>query len=143
MTDHPNTALIIASCLSAVAALMHVAIVFGGPAWYRFFGAGERFARASAAGRMYPTVVTLLIAATLGIWPANALAGAGLLARPPILKAGLAGITPDYLLRGCAIVPLLLFARARVTPFLVWSSLICISYGAVHVVGVASVWRAL
>ena len=28
-----------------IAALLHVACIVGGPAWYRFFGAGERMAR--------------------------------------------------------------------------------------------------
>lgn len=38
------------SGLSAIAALLHVGIIIGGPSWYRFFGAGERMARAAAAG---------------------------------------------------------------------------------------------
>lgn len=142
MATHPNTALVIAACLSAVAALLHVAIVFGGPSWYRFFGAGERFARASAAGHRYPAAVTLLIAAMLGIWAAYAMAGAGLIARPPFLRAGLAAITAVYLLRGSAIVPLLLFARARATPFMIWSSVVCLGYGAVHLAGLAAMWDA-
>jgi hypothetical protein len=143
MTTHPNSILVVAACLSAIAALLHVAVVFGGPSWYRFFGAGERFARASAAGRWYPAVVTLLIAGVLGIWAAYALAGAGVLARPPLLKAGLVAITLVYCSRGLALVPLLVFARPRVTPFLVWSSLICLAFGTVHLVGVADVWPTL
>lgn len=48
-----NTWLIVGAVLSGVAALLHVAIVFGGASWYRFFGAGERMASAAAAGRLY------------------------------------------------------------------------------------------
>lgn len=143
MGNQYNVALIIAACLSAIASLLHVGIVFGGAPWYRFFGAGERMASASAAGRTYPTVVTLAIASVLGMWAAYALAGAGVIAPLPLLKVALGAITAIYLLRGIAVLPLLLFARARATPFLVWSSLICLGYGAVHLVGVAQVWSAL
>jgi hypothetical protein len=55
----PNIFLALGALLSAVAALPHLGIIAGGSAWYRFFGAGERFARAAAQGRWCPTVVTL------------------------------------------------------------------------------------
>jgi hypothetical protein len=138
-----DAVLIIAAGLSAVAALLHVGIIFGGAPWYRFFGAGERMASAAAAGRAYPTIVTSGIAALLGTWAAYALAGAGVIAPLPWMKAALALITAVYLLRGFAIVPLLLFARPKATPFLIWSSLICIGYGAVHLAGVAQAWDRL
>lgn len=143
MDNHYNNALIIAACLSAVAALLHVGIVLGGPAWYRFFGAGEGLASAAAAGRTYPALVTLAIASVLAVWAAYALAGAGLIAQLPWLRLALSGITAVYLLRGLAIFPLLLFARPRATRFLVWSSLICIGYGAVHLIGLMQVWDAV
>jgi len=46
MTTSYNLWLIVAAALSGLAALLHVAIVFGGGPWYRFFGAGERMALA-------------------------------------------------------------------------------------------------
>ena len=76
-------------------------------------------------------------------WAAYALAGAGVLPALPWQKAALAAITTIYLLRGLAILPLLVFARPEMTPFLVWSSLICIVYGGVHLVGLAQVWERL
>jgi len=51
-------ALLCAGLLTGAAALLHVAIIVGGPAWYRFFGAGERMARLAARGSAYPTLVT-------------------------------------------------------------------------------------
>lgn len=33
--------LIAGGLLSAAAALLHIAVIVGGPDWYRFFGAGE------------------------------------------------------------------------------------------------------
>lgn len=138
-----NIWLIFAAFLSAVATLLHVGIVFGGGPWYRFFGAGERMASAAEAGRAYPAVVTFGIAFVLGCWAAYALSGAGVIAALPLLKWGLAAITVIYLVRGLALFPLLFFAREQATPFMVWSSLICIGYGVVHLVGVTQAWERL
>jgi hypothetical protein len=138
-----NIPLAAGALLSAVAALLHLGIIAGGPAWYRFFGAGERFARAAADGRWYPTVVTLGIAAVLFIWSAYALAGAGVVTRLPLLKAALVGITAVYLVRGIAFAPLVLAKGGTITPFVVWSSLICFGYGVVHLVGLVQRWTAL
>ncbi len=62
--------------LTGVAALLHVAIILGGPDWYRFFGAGEGMARLAARGSIYPTILTAGIAAILGVWMLYALSGA-------------------------------------------------------------------
>ncbi len=143
MAIQPNTPLVIAACLSAIAALLHVGIVVGGAPWYRFFGAGERMASAAAAGRVYPSIVTLGIATVLALWSAYALSGAGVIEPLPLLRWALITITAIYLARGLAIVPLLVFARSRSTPFLVWSSLVCIGFGAVHLLGLSQVWLLL
>ena len=143
MATEPNTPLVVAACLSAVAALLHVGIVIGGAPWYRFFGAGERMASAAAAGRVYPAIVTLGIAAVLALWCAYVLSGAGIIKPLPLLKLALVAITGIYLLRGLAIVPLLTIAHAESTPFLIWSSLVCIFYGAVHLLGLTQVWPRL
>jgi hypothetical protein len=138
-----NMPLLIGALLSAIAALLHLGIIAGGPPWYRFFGAGERFARAAAQGKAYPALVTLGIAAVLGVWAAYALAGAGLISGLPLLKTVLAGITAVYLVRALAYAPLVLAKGGRITPFVVWSSLICLAYGLVHLLGLVQRWPAL
>jgi hypothetical protein len=138
-----NGWLIAAAALSGIAVLLHVVIVFGGAPWYRFFGAGERMAVDAATGRRYPAVMTSGIAAILAIWAAYALSGAGVLPAFPLPKLGLVAITAVYAVRGLAIMPLLVIARDKATPFLVWSSLICFGYGAVHLVGLIQVWPTL
>jgi hypothetical protein len=138
-----NIPLAIGALLSAVAALLHLGIIAGGPAWYRFFGAGEQYARAAADGRWYPTIVTLGIAAVLFAWSAYALAGAGVVKPLPFLKAALVAITAVYLVRGVAFAPLVLAKGGTITPFVVWSSLICFGYGVVHLVGLVQRWTAL
>jgi hypothetical protein len=37
-----KTSLVVGAGLSIIAALLHVACIFGGPSWYRFFGVGDR-----------------------------------------------------------------------------------------------------
>jgi hypothetical protein len=143
MQDHVNVPLAIGALLSAIAALLHLGIIAGGPAWYRFFGAGERFARAAAQGKRFPMLVTLAIAAVLGAWSAYALAGAGIIGTLPLLKAALVGITAVYLVRGVAYAPLVLAKGGSITPFVVWSSLICFAYGLVHLLGLVQRWPAL
>lgn len=138
-----NYALIIAAMLSGIAALLHIVIIIGGAPWYRFFGAGEKFASAAAAGQSYPAVVTSLIAMILSIWALYALSGAGVLPRLPWLSPILVIITSIYFLRGLLIVPLLTVIRERSTPFLIWSSVTCLVYGAVHLFGLLQIWSLL
>jgi hypothetical protein len=138
-----NIPLAVGAALSAIAALLHLGIIAGGPRWYRFFGAGERFARAAAQRKWYPTLVTLGIAAVLGAWAAYALAGAGVIGALPMLKWALVTITAVYLIRGLAYAPLVRAKGGRITPFVVWSSLICFTYGLVHLLGLVQRWPAL
>jgi len=143
MQTDVNIPFAIGAVLSAIAALLHLGIIAGGPAWYRFFGAGERFARAAAQRKWYPAMVTFAIAAVLGIWSAYALAGAGLIGTLPLLKMALVAITAVYIVRGLAYAPLVLARGGRITPFVVWSSLICLAYGLVHLLGLMQRWPAL
>ena len=135
--------LIGAGVLSAVAAALHVACIFGGPDWYRFFGAGERMARAAQAGSAMPAIVTLGIAAVLAIWAAYAFSGAGLIWHLPLLRTGLVTISAIYLARGLVLIPMAVLKPALITPFWIWSSLIVLIYGLVYAVGTELAWRAL
>lgn len=122
---------------------MHIAIIVGGPAWYRFFGAGENMARMAERSEVYPTMVTLAIAAVLAIWAAYAFSGAGLLPRLPLLRTALIIIAAIYLLRGIAFVPVLAISGQPITAFALWSSIIVLLYGTVHAVGIWLAWSSL
>lgn len=132
--------------LTGGAALLHLGIIFGGPDWYRFFGAGERMARLSAHGSPYPTVVTTVIASVLGLWALYGLSGAGVIRRLPLLRLALVLIAGVYLARGTLGIPLVLFAqgpyadelKGRMT-FMVVSSLVCIFLGLCYAFGAARV----
>lgn len=134
--DPPNYWLIAGGCLSLAAAVLHLAVIAGGP-WYRFFGAGEGMARAAERGELTPHLITLGIVATLAVWAGYAFAGAGLIGRLPLMRTALVAISAVYLLRGLVIVPMLLVAEP--TAFGVWSSLIVLAYGIAYAVGT---WRA-
>jgi hypothetical protein len=134
--------LVLGAALSAAAALLHVAVIAGGPDWYRFFGAGERMAQMAARGHWYPPLLTTGIALVLAAWAVFALSGAGLLARWPLLRTALAAITAIYLLRGLLIVPIVIVPYPQ-GAFDYWSSLIVLAYGLVHTFGLWLAWPVL
>ena len=129
--------------LSAVAALLHIGCIFGGPSWYRFFGAGEQMARMAERGSPTPAISAGFIAAILFVWSAYAFSGAGLLPRAPLLRIGLVVICGIYLLRAFAFPLMLIYLPGRSASFIAWSSAIVLIYGVVHLIGLWSGWTRL
>ena len=142
MASDSNPWLIVAGALSVVASLLHIGCIIGGPAWYRFFGAGEAMARAAERGEIYPALITFAIAALLAIAAAYAFAGAGVIRQLPLIRTALVVITAVYLLRGLALIPIALTPVAQ-TPFNIWSSLIVLGYGIFYAVGTWKAWPVL
>lgn len=138
-----NRWLILGGVLSAGAALLHVAVIFGGPDWYRFFGAGEGMARAAERGSWVPGAVTAGIAAVLALWSAYAFSGAGLLPRLPLLRTSLALISLIYMARALLLIPTLIYRPAFVDAFAFWSSLVVLVYGVAYTVGLYRAWPSL
>ena len=137
-----KTALVLAGCLSSLAALLHLAVIVGGPDWYRFFGAGEDMARMAERGMIRPTLITIGIAAVLAIWAAYAFSAAGLLPRLPLLRTGLVVITFIFLARGLIVIPAWLMGR-DINAFGWWSSLIVLVYGLAYLIGTWRAWPRL
>ena len=131
-----NRYLLVAGILSSVGGLVHLAIIFGGPDWYRLFGAGEEMAQMAENGMLYPVIITLCIAVLLFIWAAYAFSGAGLVKRLPLLRTGLVIISSILLVRallGMVVVsfidhPYLNELQARPV-FMLVTSLVCLVYG--------------
>jgi len=138
-----NVWLVAGGALSATASAAHLAVIVGGPAWYRFFGAGERFAQAAARGSPIPAIVTLGIATVLAVWAAYAFSGAGLIPRLPLLRLGLVTISAIYLVRALVFIPALAMRGLSIDAFAVWSSLIVLVYGAAYAVGTWTAWDRL
>lgn len=143
MRNEGRTWLIVAAALSGAAAILHLAVIAGGPDWYRFFGAGEGMARMAEQGSATPALITVGIAALLAIWSAYALAGAGLIPRLPLMRTALVAIGAVYLLRGLILIPALAMNGGRVDPFTLWSSLIVLAYGITYAVGTFLAWPVL
>ncbi|MDC0948588.1 hypothetical protein OAS86_04505 [Gammaproteobacteria bacterium] len=137
--------LVLAGALSLAASIAHVFVIFGGPKWYRIFGAGERMATLAEKKSIEPALITAGIAVILLLWAIYAWAGAGIIAKVPLLKLGLVLITAVYLVRGFVglIAPYISehpAIKANSVSFWLWSSVICIVFGVVHLLGLISVW---
>lgn len=138
-----RTWLTVAGILSALASLLHIGVILGGPSWYRFFGAGEDMARAAERGSAMPVLVTLAIAAMLLVWALYAFSGAGLIRRLPLLRTGLVLIAAIYLLRALSLGPLFLLKPRLVDSFAIWSSAIVLVYGLAYAIGAWRAWPLL
>ncbi|WP_411286964.1 hypothetical protein [Phenylobacterium sp.] len=140
-----NPWLVAGGVLSALASLLHLTVIVGGPDWYRFFGAGEAMAKAAARGSPMPAIVTLGIATVLAIWSAYAFAGAGLIPRLPLMRTALVTISAVYLLRGLFLIPAVAqgLGGQGMNRFAVWSSLIVLAYGVAYAVGTWRAWGSL
>ena len=145
-----NRMLVTGGVLTAAASLLHLAMILGGPEWYRFFGAGERMARMAARGSPYPGLITAGIAAVLAVWALYALSGAGVIRPLPLLRLALAAIAAVFLARGILGIPAVLWMddpyarqlRARMA-FMALTSAVCIVLGLCYAIGAAPAGRSL
>jgi hypothetical protein len=135
----------ISGVLSFFAAVMHLAIIVGGASWYRFFGAGEHMADMAAKGLLQPTLITLSVAAVLTLWGAYAWSAAGIFPHLPFQKITLIIITLVYLLRGIlGLLAPFISSHPQIAQntisFWVWSSIICLVFGFIHLKGITDKW---
>ena len=138
-----NVFLIIAGTLSAIVAVLHLGCIYFGAPWYRFFGAGERMAILSEQGSMQPTIITCGIFLVLSIWSLYAFSAAGVIFKLPLIRVALVLITLIYLVRGIAGFFFINSPMGRSPEFWIWSSVICLSFGIVHLVGLKQQWANL
>ena len=144
----PERLLAVGAIGSAAAALLHMAIIVGGPDWYRFFGAGEGMARRAASGSPVPTIVTSAIALVLGTWALYGLSGAGVIVRLPFVRAIVTAVAAVYLARGVLGVPVVFMGESRYMhelrgklTFMVLSSVACTVLGLCYGAGAVALWR--
>lgn len=140
--DH-NVFLIFGAVGSGAAAILHFGCIFFGADWYRFFGAGEKMALLAEAGSPIPTRITGLIILVLLVWMYLALAGAGVLPKPPLLRYLLAGIASIYLMRALSFFWLMKVMPSNSISFWIWSSLIFLILGIAYLVGTKEIWNDL
>jgi hypothetical protein len=138
-----NVFLIVAGTLSAIAAILHLGCIYFGASWYRFFGAGEQMALLSDQGSIQPTLITSGIVLVLSIWSIYAFSAAGIIFKLPLIRLALVLITFIYLARGIAGFFLINSPMGRPPEFWIWSSVICLSFGIVHLIGLKQQWSSL
>jgi hypothetical protein len=138
-----NLFLVLAGVLSALAAILHVGCIYFGASWYRFFGAGEKMAVLSEQGSWQPTLITSGIVIVLSVWSLYAFSAAGLIVNLPLTRLALILITFLYLARGIAGLFLITSPMGRSPEFWVWSSVICMLFGIVHLIGLQQQWASL
>lgn len=138
-----NIWLVIAGALNAIAALLHLGCIYFGAQWYRFFGAGEHMVMLAEQGSIEPVLITSAIALVLVTCSLYALSAAGLIFKLPLTRTALLLITLIYLIRGAAGFLLIQNPMGRTPDFWVWSSLICLAFGVVHLVGLKTQWKNL
>ncbi len=130
--------------MSVAAALLHIACIIGGPDWYRFFGAGEAFARAAERGSPVPAIMTMVIAAILAAWAAFAFGAAGIAPRLPFSRTALVAIAFVLIARAAmAFVPAFWVPENRTLPFIITTSAICLVMGLCFAIGTWRAWPML
>ena len=132
-----------AGWMSVAASLLQIAVIVGGPDWYRFFGAGEGMARAAERGSAVPTVMTLIIAGILAAWALFAFGAAGVIRRLPLTRTALVAIATVLLARAALAAVPSLWAPEQWPLFAFWSSAICFVMGASFAIGTRQAWPQL
>lgn len=137
--------LVVAGSAMIAGALLHIAIIFGGPSWYAFLGAPEGMVAMAGTESIRPAVSCAVIAFTLVACSAYAFSGAGLIRKLPGLRIVLAFIGFSLLVRGIAFVPLVAWKPhllsglcgkcQEVNSFVLVTSAVCFIVGVGYVTG--------
>jgi hypothetical protein len=144
MNKTGKTLLLIGAGLNFAIALLHIGIVLVGAPAYIYFGTTE-LAYLAVQGSLIPTVVTLTLVFVFAGFAGYALAGAGLLRHPPLLRIGLVFIGCACFLRGLIVVPdLIRLVHGAGYPFrqTVFSA-VALIIGLVYLVGTFQQWDDL
>jgi putative oxidoreductase len=137
-----NKYLLSGGTFSILVALLHVAIIIGGPDWYRFWGAGEQMATLEENGSLLPDLLTFFIAIIFFIWGLYAYSGAGLIRRLPLLKTGLVVISSIYTIRGLLLF-IDIFSPEHLTVFMLLTSIVSFIVGLTNFIGTKQVWAEI
>jgi putative oxidoreductase len=146
MSSQTNV-LLVSGLLVLAAAILHVAILLGGPAWYEFFRAPPRIVMMARQGGLRAPISCLVIAAILLGFSCYAFSALGWIRELPLLKPGLDLIGAAFLLRGLLLIPLVAWQPAwllkicncpQIDAFQIVTSIICLFIGVGYVWGARS-----
>jgi hypothetical protein len=144
MSQFVKNYLVFVGVVATAGALLHIAILFGGPDWYAFFGAPQGLVDMARAGNVRAPISCLVIAAFLSLLAAYAFSGAGAIRRLPFLRHVLSSIAGVLILRGILFVPLILWRPGTlsgicecrsVDAFIIVTSVLCLAMGIGYALG--------
>lgn len=144
MSKFTKNYLLLVGVVACAGSALHIAIIFGGPDWYAFFGAPQGLVDMARSGNIRAPISCLAIAALLALMSAYAFSGAGVIRRLPLLRVGLAAIGTVLLLRGLLFVPLIVWRPVvlsgicdcrSVDIFIVVTSILCTAMGVGYALG--------
>ena len=130
--------IILTGIAALVGALLHIAIIFGGPDWYDFFGAPQGLVQMARDGSLRAPISCLIIAGILLVFTAYAFSAAGLIKKLPLLRVVTGLIAAVLILRGLIFIPLILLKPEmlsgicdcrNIDTFIVVTSLLCFVMG--------------
>ena len=125
-------------------AVLHILIIFNGPEWYLWFGAGERMANLAARHSPVPVLLTLGVTIIFIIMGLYGLSGCRMIKKLPLLRTGLITIAAIYTLRGMGVLPMLWWyiKNPQYYPFrFVIFSLVALVIGIFYTIGIVAVWK--
>ncbi len=144
MSRFVKSYLLLVGNVACAGAALHVAIIFGGPDWYAFFGAPRGLVEMARAGNVRAPISCMVIAAFLALLAAYAFSGAGVIRRLPLLRLGLACIAMVLILRGLLFIPLIVWRPGAlsgicdcrdVDAFIIVTSALCFALGLGYALG--------
>jgi hypothetical protein len=144
MSQFAKSYLFLVGVAALAGAALHIAIIFGGPDWYAFFGAPRGLVEMARAGNIRAPISCLVIAVFLALLAAYAFSGAGVIRRLPFLRLGLASIAAVLILRGVLFVPLIVWRPGAlsgvcdcpsVDTFIIVTSALCLAMGVGYALG--------
>jgi len=136
--------LILSGAAASAGAMLHVAILLGGPDWYAFFGAPPGLVDMARAGNLRAPISCIVIATFLALLATYAFSGAGVIRHLPYLRTGLATIACVLILRGVLFVPMILWRPGTlagicncksVDTFIIVTSVLCLAMGVGYALG--------
>jgi hypothetical protein len=106
MTTSSRPWILLAAAIAAIGALIHLAAIPAGPAWYACFGAPPDVVASARAGTWPAPVGAFVIALLMATCAWYACAALGAVRRPPLLRTGLAVMAAICLVRALLLPPL-------------------------------------
>ena len=138
-----RNAFIVGASIGLFGALTHWAAPLIGPDWYAFLHSPASVVTSARTGSWLAPSGAVVIGALMFLCAVYAFSGAGIIRRIPLLRTALVVITAICVLRGLALVPVLVLLPGRASGFDIIASLVWLLAGLSFLLGTVGSWRRL